>query len=99
MNKGRDQMGHAKHGEKDRDQQSLVHRHIADPGSDGGPGIAGKCSFVGREVVAIPAQPLDLARPDRLKWLSRLVVWQGNQAAHHVLPGGKLRLGKIALFA
>ena len=95
MNAGSEQMGHTKHGQKDRDQQSLVHRHIAYPRSDGGPGIAGECSFVRREVVAVPAEPLDLARPHRLEQLSRLVVWQGNQAAHHLLPRRKLWFGRL----
>ena len=46
MNVGRKEMGHTKQGKKDRDQQSLVHRHIAYPGSHGGPGVAGERSLV-----------------------------------------------------
>ena len=65
MHVGRDQMGHTKHGKKDRDQQSLVHRHIADPGRDGGPGIAGECSFV---------------RCEELLYLRSHWIWLGQTA-------------------
>src|ERR1700677_353972 len=95
MSVGRKEMGQTEQGKRDRDQQSLIHRHIAYPGSDGGPGVAGERSFVRRKVVAIPAQPLDLARPDGLEWLSWFVMGQGEQVPRHVPPRRKFRFGRL----